>query len=72
MIATYAIGITALVALALAWTVVQRAWVRAFPGVAPGGDALAGRRCDGCLICVHRCKDQPVEPVGSTRVEEES
>lgn len=48
-------GIALLVGLILAWVGVQAAWNRAFPGVAPGGDALAGReRCSGCGGCGER------------------
>jgi hypothetical protein len=73
VIATYTVGLAALVALALAWTLVQQLWVNAFPGESPGGDALAGRLgCHGCGKCTNRCKAEPGEPGGPTRVEEES
>lgn len=50
-------GIAVLVGVVLAWVGVQAAWNRAFPGVAPGGDALAGReRCSGCGGCADRCE----------------
>ncbi len=50
-------GIVVLVGVVLAWVCVQAAWNRAFPGVAPGGDALAGReRCSGCGGCADRCE----------------
>jgi hypothetical protein len=51
------VGVAVLVGLVGAWVGVQVAWNRAFPGVAPGGDALAGReRCSGCGGCGDRCE----------------
>ena len=39
------------------WLAVQRAWQSLFPGVAPGGDALAGRsHCGGCS-CETPCEN---------------
>jgi hypothetical protein len=42
----------------VAWLAVQRAWGRAFPGRAPGGDALQGRTgCHGCT-CDGTCENK--------------
>jgi hypothetical protein len=50
-------GVAVLVGVVAAWVGVQAAWNRTFPGVAPGGDALAGReRCSGCGGCADRCE----------------
>lgn len=50
-------GVAALVGVVLVWVGVQAAWNQAFPGIAPGGDALAGReRCSGCGGCGDRCE----------------
>jgi hypothetical protein len=69
VISSYALGLVLLVALALAWTVVQRAWAVRFPDSAPGGDALAGRLgCHGCGRCTNQCAN---DAGAATRVEEE-
>jgi len=58
MLASYATGLVALIALMLAWVGVQSAWRKVFPGVTSDPDALAGRTgchgCDDIDVCSHR------------------
>jgi hypothetical protein len=66
------VGVAILVGLLVAWVGVQVAWNRAFPGLAPGGDALAGReRCTGCGGCGDRCERDGDAIAGRVRREEE-
>ena len=51
MLASYATGILAVVAMAVFWVGVQRAWRAAFPEACTDPDALAGR--PGCRSCPH-------------------
>ncbi len=54
--ASYAIGVTAVVGLALGWIGIQAAWARAFPEDDSDPDVLARRMgCGGCG-CTHVCK----------------
>ena len=47
-------------ACAVGWLVVQRAWMRAFPGAAPDPDALSGRLgCHGGGSCKKTCERSP-------------
>lgn len=56
----------AVVACAVGWLAVQRAWMRAFPGAAPDPDALSGRLgCHGCGECTKRCERRPGEPAAA-------
>ena len=49
MLSSYALGIAAVVAVAVAWVGVQLAWRRVFPDACADPDALAGRMgCHGC------------------------
>ena len=49
MLSSYALGIAAVVAMAVAWVGVQLAWRRVFPDACADPDALAGRMgCHGC------------------------
>ncbi|GMU67245.1 MAG: hypothetical protein AMXMBFR36_35190 [Acidobacteriota bacterium] len=66
------VGVAVLVGLVAAWVGVQAAWNRVFPGMAPGGDALAGReRCSGCGGCDDRCERDEGRSKGRTRGENE-
>ena len=47
--ASYGVGVLAVVALAVAWVAVQIAWRSVFPEVSDDPDVLAGRMgCRGC------------------------
>ena len=49
MLLSYATGLLAIVAMAVAWVAVQNAWRRAFPDAVTDPDVLAGRSgCRGC------------------------
>jgi ferredoxin len=53
----------AVAACAAGWLVVQRAWMRSFPGASPDPDALSGRLgCHGCGECERNCERQSGEP----------
>jgi hypothetical protein len=65
----YATGILAIVALAVGWLGVQRAWARSFPNAFDDPDVLARRRgCDGCG-CLTPC-GRELSPSERTRSEE--
>jgi len=56
VLGSYAVGLLGIVALAVGWVAVQRAWARAFPDAFDDPDVLAGRGgCDGCG-CVTVCQ----------------
>jgi hypothetical protein len=49
LLTSYALGIAAVVAMAVAWVGVQIAWRRVFPDACGDPDVLAGRMgCQGC------------------------
>ena len=49
MLASYVVGLVAVVLLSVAWVAVQSAWRRVFPPTGADPDALAGRTgCHGC------------------------
>lgn len=62
VLATYATGVGAAVAVAVAWVAVQGAWRRTFPDRLLDADAMVGRlgcssRCDTDAPCPHRRGD---------------
>jgi hypothetical protein len=60
VLATYAVGVLAVVAMSVAWVAVQAGWKRVFADVASDPDALACRpRCRDC------CGDCEREPGGA-------
>ena len=61
MISSYAVGLLAVVALAVGWVAVQRAWARAFPDAFDDPDVLAERAgCHGCG-CTTDCRKKREE-----------
>jgi hypothetical protein len=58
VLSSYAVGLVGVVALAVSWVAVQRAWARAFPDAFDDPDVLAERAgCQGCgctTICQRR------------------
>ena len=61
MLASYAVGLVGIVALAVGWVAVQRAWARAFPDAFDDPDVLAERAgCHGCgctTVCQRRIQE---------------
>jgi hypothetical protein len=61
VLASYALGIAAVVFMAVAWVGVQLAWRRVFPDACADPDVLAGRMgCHGCNsaeVCETRAAD---------------
>ncbi|MTI41660.1 hypothetical protein [Fulvivirga lutimaris] len=51
----YAIGILGIIGMMLIWTVVQRAWKKAFPDHHINEDVLAGRSDCGSCGCTTKC-----------------
>ncbi len=70
MLARYLVGVAGVTGAALLWLAVQQLWRAAFPGLAPGGDALAGRSdCHGCGSCTHGCETGAAASAGASREE---
>ena len=70
MLTSYAIGLTAIAMLCVAWLAVQLAWRRVFSDASSDPDALAGRLgCHGC-DCTDVCEKRASETAGAS--EEES
>jgi len=60
--ASYGVGILALVSILVLWVVVQAAWGRVFAGYCTDPDVLAGRRgCGGCKA-KKQCHRRPPGP----------
>ena len=57
MLESYAVGVLAVVAMAVAWVAVQAGWKRVFADVSSDPDALAGR--PGCFGCRGDCERDP-------------
>ena len=68
MLASYALGIAAVVFMAVAWVGVQLAWRRVFPDVCADPDVLAGRM--GCGGCASRERCATHEETAGQAVEE--
>jgi hypothetical protein len=65
-VAPFLVAPLAVAACACGWLVVQRAWMRAFPGAAPDPDALSGRLgCLGCGECTKTCERTPGDPAAA-------
>ena len=65
MLASYALGIAAVVFMAVAWVGVQLAWRRVFPDVCADPDVLAGRMgCHGCSS-TEVCEARAADPAGA-------
>jgi hypothetical protein len=70
LLASYALGIAAVVAMALAWVGVQLAWRRVFPDACADPDVLAGRMgCHGCGR-TEVCGAGAAEPTGVAQEED--
>jgi hypothetical protein len=70
MLTSYALGILAIVAMAVAWVCVQLMWRKVFPDAFCDPDVLAGRMgCGGCTGDSENCES---ERRAGRRVEEEN
>lgn len=59
MLGSYALGLGAIVAVAVAWVAVQQAWRRSFAGESAEPDVLARRMdCGGGCGCVAVCRKE--------------
>ena len=66
MLTSYAIGLTGIVMLCVAWLAVQLAWRRVFPEASGDPDALAGRLgCHGC-DCTNVCEKRASGTAGES------
>ena len=69
MLTSYAIGLTGIVMLCVAWLAVQLAWRRVFPDASGDPDALAGRLgCHGCG-CTNVCEKRASETAAASEEE---
>jgi len=69
MLTSYAIGLTVIATVCVAWLAVQLAWRRVFPDVSGDPDALAGRLgCHGCN-CTNVCEKRASETADTSEEE---